>query len=216
MMTIRQTLAIGTVVMGAFAAALLGIPWWLGWRNGQYWTTTGALAATASALFTLGAAIAAFVYVELTRRLWQEAAAEREGGLMLTLINGYDQLRDDIEWILQYYIECATSGPVDPVERYRTEMGNVDFVADRDARDLDDHRFRVSRFFVRTRKLVRAGFLSERVVVAALERQAIEDVFLRLIDPLDKAKAGKNYDSEDHRFYTSLLSHYSSPKGRRT
>jgi len=49
-------------------------------------------------------------------------------------------------------------------------------------RAVSDARLRVSRFFVRTRKLVQQDYLDERVVRTALGGRAIEDIFLTLVD----------------------------------
>jgi hypothetical protein len=162
-----------------------------------------------TAVFTAVAAIAAVVYVELTRRLWRESAKQREANLMLTLMVEYDNLRDSVRFVQDWFMESAASG-VDAIERFRDEMG-VDHSTPR-AATLDDHRFRVSRFFVKTRKLVSADYLTEKMVAEALGGQAIEDVFLKLVDPLDAAKAGHNYGVTDRQFYTALLSKYPRPK----
>lgn len=139
----------------------------------------------------------------LTYGLWREAAAQREGDLMLRLIDEYDRLRNDIVHVQEWAGECRDEG-VDRVDRFAfmATTGLQDF------EELDQARFRVSRFFVRTRKLVRAGFLSEDIVSAALDRAAIESVFLELIDPLDKVKAGASYKTDDREFYTALLRRY--------
>lgn len=206
-----STVAVTLIATGMTAWALARMPWFLRWRGDDYVAALGALAGAAAAVFTLGAATFAIMYAALTYRLWQETAAHRESDLMLRLMHEYDGLRGAIQDIQQYSSQCALSGPTDPAARFRAEMANVDFVDDQEARAVDEPRFRVSRFFVRTRKLVRAGFLSRRVVIAALDRQAIEDVFLRLIDPLDEAKAGKRYKRDDRDFFEALLKQYPSP-----
>jgi len=61
---------------------------------------------------------------------------------------------------------------------------------------------------------VKAGYLSEDVVVAAIERSAIKEVFLEMIDKLDKAKAQPHYSSEDRKFYEQLLEKYPSNRRR--
>lgn len=164
-----------------------------------------------AAIGTVGAAIAAIVYVELTRRLWHETKMQREASLMLSLMTGYDELRDSIEYIQQYHYECASAG-ADPIDRFKAEKG-VDYGTER-AEALDAHRFRVSRFFVRTRKLVLGRYLGEKIVRDALGGQAIEDVFLKLVDPLDAAKAPYNYGSTDRAFYSGLLKKYPRPKSK--
>lgn len=169
------------------------------------------IAALVSAVFTTVGAIAAIVYVELTRRLWQEAAKQREAGLMLMLMNDFDSLRDSVQSIRDWYMESA-SGGLDPVERFSDAM-DADFGEERArAEGVDRDRFRVSRFFVRTRKLVRAGYLSEQIVSAALRGRAIEDVFLKMVDPLDAVSA--HYGQADRNFYSELLMKNPRPKGR--
>jgi hypothetical protein len=75
-------------------------------------------------------------------------------------------------------------------------------------RAVSDARFRVSRFFVRTRKLVQQDYLDERVVRTALGGRAIEDIFLTLVDPLDAAVGGRHYTQADRTFYADLLRKY--------
>jgi len=159
---------------------------------------------TIATIFAFGAAVG---YVVLTHRLWKEAASQRESLLMLRIINGYDKLRDDIQFLQDYYRDCAMSGPSDPIVRFRDEITNPDFTADEQARSIDDPRFRVSRFFVRIRKLARAGYLSDNVVRAALDRDAV-DVFLKLVDPLDEAKSGRRYKHDDRDFFENLRKGY--------
>jgi hypothetical protein len=107
--------------------------------------------------------------------------------------------------------ECAEAGKTDPVQRFIDEMA-WDFKNER-SREVDFHRFLVSRFFVRTRKLAHAGYLPEKLVREALGGAAIEDVFLKLVDPLDKT-ASPNYGAEDNKFYSELLQKH--PRVRRS
>lgn len=205
-MTASRSITINVVVIGL---SLLG-SLWFSLKN----------AAAASAFFTAAAAIAATVYVVLTYRLWraaadqhQEIARQNELQLMLSLMTEYDKLRDSIDFIRGWYMECAANS-VDPVERFRNEIGVDSQTAS--AAALDDHRFRVSRFFVRTRKLAGAGYLSEGIVATALGGRAMEDVFLKMVDPLDEAKAGRHYGSADRRFYRELLAEYPRPSRLRS
>jgi hypothetical protein len=142
----------------------------------------------------------------------------------MALMVEYDNLRDSISFIRSWFIECASSGPIDPIERFTDELGleGVDNSTPR-AEALNDHRFRVSRFFVRIRKLVRAGYLTEKLVSEGIGGEAIEEVFLGMVDPLDAAKAGHNYGAVDRLFYTELLKRHprtkrsgekSAPSGR--
>jgi hypothetical protein len=187
------------VVPATIAVAVLVflLPWWpLGWRDEQYWPVAGALA-------TALAAIGAFAVLILTYWLWREAAAQREGELMLRLIDEYDLLRGDIMHVREWYSHTAGAG-IQPTKRFEFEaVGRF-----ASFEELDQARFRVSRFFVRVRKLVRAGFLSEEVVLAALDRRAISDVFLGIVDPLDKVKGGSKYQATDRDFYEALLRRY--------
>jgi hypothetical protein len=125
-------------------------------------------------------------------------------------MEGYDNLRDSITFIRGWYMESAAAG-ADPLQRFKDELG-VDYGNER-VLAVDDHRFRVSRFFVKTRKLVQGGYLSETMVASALGGQAIEDVFLKMVDPLDSIKADHNYGLADKRFYTALLDEH--PRGKR-
>lgn len=159
--------------------------------------TVNALAAVATAIFTLGAAIAAGYYCLLTYRLWTETAKQREAQLMLRLMEGYDGLRGSIEELRGRHMESAEAG-VDACERFADATGEDNI--DKRTAWIDDQRFRVSRFFVSVRKRTRAGYLNEDLVWQALGGQAIEDVFLKLVDPLDEAKAGHRYGVSDKVF----------------
>jgi hypothetical protein len=164
------------------------------------------------AIASAGAAMAAALYVWLTYQLWCATAAHvamlktsRETELMLRLIREYDGLSGDIDYIGDFFNDCACNGPSDPVKRFAEAM-RLD-APDSRASSVDESRFRVSRFFVRTRKLVRAGYLSERVVVAALDREAVQ-VFLEFVEPLNQGIAGRNYKSDDKEFFQALLTRY--------
>jgi hypothetical protein len=174
-------------------------------------SAVSAFAAVATAVFTFAAAVAAIVYVVLTHRLWREAAKDREAQLMLRLMEGYDGLRGSIEDIQGWYLESAEAG-VDACERFKEATGEDNM--DKRTAWIDDQRFRVSRFFVSVRKLTRAGYLNEDLVWDALGGQAIDDVFLKLVDPLDAAKAGHRYGVSDKAFYQALLQKHSPRKGR--
>jgi hypothetical protein len=165
-----------------------------------------AVAAIATAIFTLAAAVAAIIYVVLTHRLWREAAKDREAQLMLRLMEGYDNLRDAIDELRGWYLECAEGG-VDACERFKEATGEDN--PDERTLWIDAQRFRVSRFFVTVRKLTRAGYLSEDIVWQALESRAISEVFLELVDPLDNAKVGLKYAGVDRAFYQGLLRKHS-------
>jgi len=204
-MNSQQRIAAWTVgALMIFAGALgllLYLPRVLQAHSPGYLSALGSVAAAEAALFTLGAALVAAVYVWLTHRLVKQSAAHREADLMLTLIDEYDGLRDDLQRIQSWYMESAATG-VDPVERFR-QAAQAEFSVDF-SQLVDDARFSASRFFVRTRRLVRAGYLSETVVTQALDPSAIE-LFLTKIDPLDEAKAGAEYKSDDREFFQALL-----------
>jgi hypothetical protein len=167
-----------------------------------------------AAVGSLAAAFAAYVgyrYLVWTRLMWEEAAKQREATLMLMLMTEYDGMRESIDFIDGWYMESAAAGRTDPLERFTDELALPDGEGTPRANALDRHRHRVSRFFVRTRKLAQAGYLSEDIVRRALEGRAIEDVFLKMVDPLDKARAGKQYGAIDRQFYTDLLQKYPRP-----
>ena len=52
--------------------------------------------------------------------------------------------------------------------------------------------------------MVLAGYLSRDLVIAALDREAIE-MFVGLVDPLDRAKSGDRCKADDRYFYLALL-----------
>jgi hypothetical protein len=168
----------------------------------------------AGAFFTGTASVAGLVLLVFTIQLWLEAAHQRrdlarqnEAQLMLTLMVEYDDLRGSIRYIRDYFLECAGSGPTDPLKRFDEEMSvGVLNVRDERMEELDDHRFRVSRFFVKIRKLVEGRYFTDDVVIRALGHAAIEDVFLKLVDPLDSTT--RTYGAADKRFYSDLLEKY--------
>jgi hypothetical protein len=160
--------------------------------------------AAQTAIAALALAAASW-YVILTSRLWREAATQRESHLMLQLMTEYDGLREQIDLIRFWYNESAEAG-VDPVKRFGDEVHDEG----RDERVVlvDDCRFRLSRFFVRIRKLVQAGYLTEDIVVNALDRAVIEAVFLGMVDPLDAARARTRYKATDREYFSRLLARY--------
>jgi hypothetical protein len=198
----NQSLTVTAIAFAVLLALTFLLPWWpLNWSGKDYWEVVGNLA-------TVIASILGVVFVALNYGMWREAALQREGALMLQLTEGYDRLREDVDLLRQFYIECAANGPTDPIERFRYDVAGLDFTFDQQVASLDDARFRISRFFVGIRRLVKAGFLSERVVIAALNRRAIEYVFLKLVDPLDEAKAGTRFNPTDRDFYRALLNRF--------
>jgi hypothetical protein len=105
-----------------------------------------------------------------------------------------------------WYTETVASG-ADPLERFRDEIG----VGETDMPSIDESRFLVSRLFVRTRTLAEAGYLSDEIVAKAFGGQAIEDVFLKMVDPLDEVRAGAGRGRADERYYRKLLVKYRRP-----
>lgn len=177
-------------------------------RHGSNYSVTFSAAATAlTALLTAAAVVAAVVYVSLTYGLWQETAAQvrnqkqmAETALMQSLMVEYDQLRNSIQVIQQWWRERAGSNPRDAF-RFSLAAKDPDIVA------LDDHRFRVSRFFVRIRKLAAKGFVSEDLIEASLSRESIQ-MFLDQVDSLDHVKrqiAGREPNLTDTHYFRSLL-----------
>jgi hypothetical protein len=81
-------------------------------------------------------------------------------------------MADDDQTIRNWFSTSEADGK-NAVDHFRAVVGvGADF-----SNVVDDARFQVSRFFVRTRKLVHAGYLNERVVIATLDRAAIESGF---------------------------------------
>ncbi|MEQ1896078.1 MAG: hypothetical protein ABL971_01665 [Vicinamibacterales bacterium] len=157
---------------------------------------------------TLLAFLAAAWYAVLTRRLLRETSAQRQTDLALRLMEEYDALRAAIQNVQEWHLESAAAG-VNAVERFREAL-ELDFATD-DSKLVDDSRFKVSRFFVKVRKLSLAGFLDRRLIAAALSRAAVEDVFLGLIDPLDQVVSCRHYgrpNITDRDFYRDLAKMY--------
>lgn len=161
---------------------------------------------------TVLASLIAGVYVVLTYLLWRQNHRATQAVLMQQLMVEYDRLRDEIRTIQQWYKDSA-SASVDALGRFEVAV-SVDTVSD-EAKTVDDARFAVSRFFVKIRKLCLAGFLERRIVVLALGRAAMEDVFLSLVDPLDRVKAGGKYGKSDRDFFTELVQDRKKPASER-
>jgi hypothetical protein len=166
------------------------------------WTAIGSIG-------TWVAGIATVVYVVLTYRLLRNATRTAEADLMQKLMIQYDELRPQIALIRDWYMEAAAAG-ADPRERFETEIG----VDGTDTPGIDDSRYLVSRLFVRTRKLAEAGYLSDEIVAKAFGGQAIEDVFLKMVDPLDEVRAGVGQGRADEKYYRRLLRKYPRPTKR--
>jgi hypothetical protein len=165
-----------------------------------------------TAASTFVAAIGAWRYVVLTRRLWEAAdrqaktaETQREAGLMLQLINEYDALRDSLR-SLREFRKSAKRQSLDWLEEFR-RAARQGFPGDMEI--VDDSRFRISRFFNRARRLVEAGYLNEQLIVASLERAALKR-FLEDVDPLDQVLAGKDYNPTDRLFFEALKEKYPS------
>jgi hypothetical protein len=171
------------------------------------WTMLSAVATAAAAVATAGAV----VYNHL---LWRQADRSRQTDLMLRLMDEYDRLHGDVVQLQLFFMECA-SASTGAVGYFADGVWMLDSISDQ-IRKVDNSRFALSRFFVRIRKLVRAGLLSEDVVLAALDRAAVEQVFLALVDPLDHAKAGTSYSAVDRQFYERLLPRYPPSKSNET
>jgi len=137
----------------------------------------------------------------------QNAQARRtsEAAIMSQLMVEYDSIRDSIRTLQKFYEEHKPRE--NALETFR--HGRLAKDQNNDVAALiDPGRFRVSRFFVRIRKLSTGGYLSRPVVWRALSREAIEDVFLELVDPLDQVVneiAKKLRSVADHDFYQTLI-----------
>lgn len=201
-------------VVGMAIILATGVVFWLLWylplkiANDHHATALAAVAGAATAIITLLGVAVTGVYVVLTYGLWRNARAQlatdkkaREGGLALQMMVEYDKLRHEILTLILW----AHPDPVERVRIFRDEQKDARALAQ--PYNIDEARYAVSRSFVQIRKLVRAGYLSEGVVVAALDERAIREVFLDLVDGLDAATS-KHYDPIDRNFYTALLERY--------
>jgi hypothetical protein len=127
---------------------------------------------------------------------------------MSQLMDEYDGLRDAARTVQDFYRGFPTTQAA--LDAFRTAYAARDATSDIMVR-VDPARFKLSRFFVGMRKLSRAGFLSRRIVWLAMQRAAIEDVFLAQIDPLDQVIAESAHgrrNVSDRDFYRELLAEF--------
>jgi hypothetical protein len=190
------------------------VSWRIRWRSADadYLTALSAFSTAMTAVTSTVAGIGVLIYVVLTHRLWREsrrtnteARRAAEAALMTQLMIEYDSRRDDVETIRAFYGQYPKKEAALKAFRDLKEHGNG---SSQTEQLVDPARFRLSRFFVRIRKLSRAGFLSRRIVWLALQRAAIEETFLEQVDPLDQEIAGLNNRPEslaDRRFFQELL-----------
>ena len=196
----HQSAGFGVV---ALALAALAIAWvfpTLRKLDGTGWTAVGALGSWVSGALTAA-------YVVLTYWLWRDSKRAVEVQIVQSLMEQYDNLRPHILLLRRWYMSAAAAGR-DPVDLYSHEIG-LDGL---DVPEVDESRFLISRLFVRARKLVEAGYLEAELVAKAFGGQAIEDVFLKLVDPLDEVRSGKGSGRADEIFYRRLLSKYPRPR----
>jgi hypothetical protein len=205
------------VVIAVAAWLLLDqLAWRIRFRPNEYLVSLGVLSAAVTAIVSTIAAVGVLVYVVLTYRLWQETqraneAARRtnEATLMSQLTVEYDNLRDSIRTVQDFYRQYPNRQAA--LNAFR-DILTASVKESQITQVVDPARFRVSRFFVRIRKLSKADFLSRRIVWLALQRAAIEDVFLERIDPLDQVINSLNNrppSIADRDFFRQLLEdHY--------
>ena len=180
-------------------------------RPNTYLTALGPVAAAMTAALTGAAGVAAVVYVILTYHLWREIHHTNQAALMQQLMKEYDDLRESIMVVQDYYLGFPSDA--EAPSAFQSALAAPDKNNEIVTR-VDPARFRVSRFFVKIRKLVNEGFLESRIVIAALDRAAVEQVFLERIDPLDQVVCRLHYGKEnpiDTRFFTELLKRYPQP-----
>lgn len=125
---------------------------------------------------------------------------------MQQLMVEYDSLRPSIRELRDWY-QRSFNG-MDPIKAFAEGIARNE---PNDARKLDEHRFRVSRFFVKIRKLTLANYLPEEIIVAALHRQAIR-TFLDRVSPLDATLRRSSLPDPDETFYRSLLERRYQPQ----
>jgi hypothetical protein len=211
MRTMKWAIAI---VLFALAMWILldQVSWHIRFRPANYLTSLGAASTALTAILSAIAAAGVLVYVVLTYRLWREtqrsaedARRTTEATLMSQLMAEYDSMRDSVTKVQDFYRRFDSAD--EAVETFHKARASRDLDSDV-IREVDPARFRVSRFFVRIRKLARAGFLSRRIVWLALQRAAIEDVFLGQVDPLDQVISELTYGRRnvvDRDFFRQLL-----------
>lgn len=205
----RRPLEFAAVVIASGMFAWIGIrqiAWFFVSPSNDYLTALGSISALATAAFTAAAAVAAFIYVALTYGLSAQGHRVQQTTLMQQLMREYDDLRDDITIVRTFWMEHGGNS----VEAFREAKAEADENSDV-LRRIDPARFRISRFFVKIRKLMAAGFLERDIVVAALDRAGIEKVFLPFVDPLDQVIRAVAYGSGDKRdrdFFKDLLKDY--------
>jgi hypothetical protein len=175
----------------------------------QFVNVVIAAAALSTAMFTA-------LYVMFTVRLWQNAAEQleasrrtTEAATMQSLMKEYDDLREEIRYVQHWYHEMP-----DLHQAFHS------YVLDRQNdstegafKRLDDAGYRISRFFVRLSKLATQGYVSRRVIRAALGREHVA-FFVTKIAPLDAIIRGvrgslKSESDPDERFYGAFLKSYS-------
>ena len=157
---------------------------------------------------TLAAAVFTGVIVFLNWRLWKTTArdaqrARRQSELVLVerLMTEYDGMRDSIQ-ALQAWKD--TRGGADFVETFRVGLRD----RHENIQQIDEHRHRVSRFFVRLRTLAERGLVDEEILRASLHRRAVQDVFLDLVDKLDEVVCEVSqtpFGDADRKFYQAVL-----------
>jgi hypothetical protein len=220
-------LVIAVVLSVGIWIALDQISWQIRWRSDDhdYLTALGAFSTAVTAIMSTVAGIGVLVYVALTHRLWMEsrrsneqARRTAEAALMTQLMIEYDKRRNDVTTIRDFYRMYQTKEAALKAFRDLKEFGDQsgDRTTQVDQR-VDPARFRLSRFFVRIRKLSNAGFLSRRIIWLALQRAAIQETFLDHVDPLDQVIASLNKRTgtlADRRFFQKLLNDRGKRKGR--
>ena len=125
---------------------------------------------------------------------------------MQQLMGDYDSLREPIRIVTDWMDRegAPAAGVMRAAVHHRGHIDDQTFNRYRPALDANDHRYVISRFFVKIRKLSDAAYISHDLVVASLDRRAVE-FFLSYIDPLDEAVAGSLYRDRDREFFRYLL-----------
>lgn len=157
---------------------------------------------------TLAAAVFAGLIVFLSWRLWTTAArdahrAQRQSQLELVerLMTEYDQMRESIQALQEWK---RTRGGADFVETFRVGLRDKH----ENISKIDEHRHRVSRFFVRLRRLTEHGFVDVDILRISLYRRSVQEVFLDLVDRLDEVACevnNKHFGDADRKFYRAFL-----------
>ena len=175
-------------------------------RGADGWNAATAVAGWVVAL----TAIFAVIYsVKLWRSATEQVRTQRrtaEAQMMLSLMTEYDQLRTEIRELQAFFQKYGEAGAVEEFRKAKQLIDPTSWFL----QVIDPARFKVSRSFVKIRKLTDARYLDRTLIVGALDEAAVK-VFLSNVDPLDAVINPVAYGSigkRDREFFSELLDEY--------